>query len=59
MKLIKTSEKIIIWMHRNKITGQQIADKIGITRQAWSQKLNDNTFTVKDILILNSMGFDG
>ena len=59
MKLIKTSEKIIIWMHRNKITGQQIADKIGITRQAWSQKLNENTFTVKDILILNSMGFDG
>jgi len=58
MKLEKTSEKIIIWQHRNKITGEQIAKKIGITRQAWSQKLKDNIFNHRDIIILKSMGFN-
>lgn len=58
MKIIKTSEKVLIWMHRTGITGQQIADKIGITRQAWSQKMRDNIFSVKDIIVLQSMGFE-
>lgn len=57
MELVKTSEKINLWMFRNEITGKQIADKIGITRQAWSNKMKSNTFTVKDIMIVKSMGF--
>lgn len=58
MKLIKTSEKILIWMHRNNISGQKIACEIGITRQAWSGKIRDNIFTPKDMLTIKRMGFN-
>ena len=58
IKIIKTNEKILIWMHRNNISGQKIADKIGITRQAWSQKMRDNIFQIKDLLVLKQMGFE-
>ena len=57
MNIIKTSEKILIWMHRNKISGQSIASEIGITRQAWSNKLSDNVFTTKDLITIKRMGF--
>lgn len=57
MKIIKTSEKILIWMHRENLSGVFIANKIGITRQAWSQKMKDNIFTPKDLIILKSIGF--
>ena len=59
MVVHKTSEKIVLWMHRNNISGQLIADKIGITRQAWSQKIKNNSFSVKDLLILKSLGYEG
>jgi len=58
MQVIKTSEKIILWLHRNKITQQEVADKIGITRQAFSQKIKDNIFTIRDLFVLKSMGFN-
>lgn len=54
----KTSEKILLWMHRNNITGKEIADKRGITRQAWSNKMKDNIFSLGDLLTLKSMGFE-
>ena len=57
MELQKTSEKLIIWMHRNNISGQKIASEIGITRQAWSNKLKTNIFSVKDMLVVKRMGF--
>jgi transcriptional regulator with XRE-family HTH domain len=57
MEIHKTSEKVYIWMIRENITGQKIADEIGITRQAWSQKLRDNLFTQYDMLTLKRMGF--
>ena len=57
MELIKTNEKLIIWMHRENLTGQQIANEIGITRQAWSGKLKSNLFSVHDILTLRRLGF--
>lgn len=57
MNIIKTSEKILIWMHRTKTTGQSIALEIGITRQAWSNKLSDNVFTPKDLMTIKRMGF--
>ena len=59
MELIKTNEKIMVWMFRTGRTGQDISNKIGITRQAWSSKLKNNVFTTKDIIVLKSMGFDG
>lgn len=58
MHIVKTNEKVLIWMNRNDITGSQIAAKIGITRQAWSQKMKDNFFTAKDKAILKQLGFN-
>ena len=57
MKIIKTSEKVLIWMYRNNITGQEIADKIGISRQAWSQKIRDNIFSPFDLMTIKRMGY--
>ena len=57
IKVYKTNEKILIWMHRTNTSGQQIASKIGVTRQAWSQKMKSNTFSVNDLIVLKSMGF--
>jgi len=57
MHIIKTSEKVLIWMHRNNITGQEIAIKIGISRQAWSKKINTNVFQVIDLVTIKSMGY--
>lgn len=44
-------------MHRNKVSGQLIAENIGITRQAWSKKINDNTFTPKDLMTIKRLGY--
>ena len=49
LKIIKNSEKIIIWMHRNNKTINDIAAIIGKTRQSVSKKLNENTFTEDEI----------
>jgi len=57
MRLNKTNEKIIIWMHRNSITGQHIANEIGVTRQSWSSKLKSNVFSIGDMLALKRLGF--
>jgi len=57
MKVEKTNEKIIIWMHRNKITGQRISREIGITRQSWSNKLNSNIFSIHDMMAIKRLGF--
>jgi len=57
MNIHKTNEKILIWMHRTKISGQQIANEIGISRQAWNAKMKNNNFSVGDIITVKRMGF--
>ena len=57
MKVYKTSEKILLWLYRENITQNQVAKEIGITRQAFSQKIKTNIFTIMDIAILKRMGF--
>ena len=57
MHIIKTSEKILVWMHRSKVSGQLISQEIGISRQAWSKKLSDNTFTPKDLMTIKRLGY--
>ena len=59
MKIYKTSEKILLWLHRKNKTQSEVAKKIGITRQAFSQKIKDNVFTINDIFIMQQMGFEG
>jgi predicted transcriptional regulator len=58
MKIEKTNEKVLIWMNRNDITGSQIAEKIGITRQGWAKKMKENRFQPLDMAILKNMGFN-
>jgi len=59
MKVYKTSEKILLWLYRENISQSEVANKIGITRQAFSQKIKTNIFTIMDIAILKQMGFEG
>ncbi|MFA5299985.1 MAG: hypothetical protein WC389_17500 [Lutibacter sp.] len=58
MKIQKTNEKVLIWMHRNNITNIQIAEKLGITRQTWAKKMNENIFTIGEMITLKRMGFN-
>ena len=57
MEVIKTSEKVVIWLHREGISQSQVAEKIGITRQAFSQKIKTNIFTIMDMFVMKGMGF--
>jgi hypothetical protein len=54
----KTSEKILLWMHRNDKSGQDIADEAKITRQAFSSMMRSNTFTPKVLLALKRLGYE-
>ena len=58
MKVYKTSEKIVLWLYREGLSQSECAEKIGITRQAFSQKIKTNIFTIMDIAILKQMGFE-
>lgn len=58
MQIINTSEKVLIWSHRTKKTQQWLAKQFGVTKQAVSQKINDNMFSVGDIIKLRSLGCD-
>ena len=44
-------------MHRNKLSQQNLAECLGVTRQAISQKIKDNIFTNSDLIKLQSIGF--
>jgi transcriptional regulator with XRE-family HTH domain len=59
MEIQKTSEKLLIWMHRNNITQLELANKMDITRQSLSKKIKENVFMVADIIKLKSLGFKG
>ena len=54
--LEKTSEKVLIWLHREDKTQQWLAEQMGITRQSVSHKINDNIFQIRDIIVLKSLG---
>jgi len=58
VKLIKTSEKVIIWLHREEKTQQWLADQLGQTRQAISQKIKENYFTASDLIKIKYLGFN-
>lgn len=59
MQIIKTSEKVLIWLHRNKKSQQWLAEQLGVTRQAVSQKIKDNIFTTSDLMKIQRLGFTG
>ena len=54
--LIKTSEKVLIWLHRENKSQQWLSEQFEVTRQAVSNKITDNIFSPKDIMILKRLG---
>lgn len=55
--LYKTSEKVLIWLHREDKTQQWLADKLGQTRQSVSQKIKNNYFSESDLTRIKILGF--
>jgi len=56
MKVFKTSEKVLLWLHRTNRSQQSLANEFGVTRQSVSQKIKDNIFTAGDIIKLQRLG---
>jgi DNA-binding XRE family transcriptional regulator len=54
-RIVKTSEKVIIWMSRNNRTQIEMAAELGITRQTFAQRLKDNFFTIEEIVKLKKL----
>lgn len=40
------------WMYRSHMTQEDVANELGISRQAYNYKLRHSTFTYKDLLII-------
>lgn len=55
IRIYKTSEIVLIWLHRNGKTQQWLADQMGITRQSLAAKLKDNSFSVADLSTLKRL----
>lgn len=58
VEINKTSEKVIIWLHRENKTQQWLAGQLGQTRQSVSQKIKENYFSVGDLIRMKSLGFN-
>lgn len=56
VRLYKTSEKVLIWLHRTNKTQVWLAEQLGVTRQAISGKITDNSFTAGDVIKLTQLG---
>lgn len=57
MKIIKTSEKVLVWMHRTGKTQLEVSKAMNINRQALAQKIKENVFSVSDVMNLKRLGF--
>jgi len=57
VEINKTSEKVIIWLHRENKTQQWLAEQLGQTRQSVSQKIKENYFSETDLIKIKSLGF--
>jgi DNA-binding XRE family transcriptional regulator len=57
-EIIKTNEKLIIWMHRSRYTQEEIARELHITRQTLSAKIRDNYWTAAELQALKRLGVE-
>lgn len=57
MEVIKYSEKVLIWLHRNNNSMKWLSDKLDQTRQSISQKVRDNNFSTFDKSQIAGLGF--
>lgn len=58
VKIYKTSEKILLWLHRNNKSMKWLANQLHQTRSSISQKIKNNMFTIGDINKLKNLGCD-
>lgn len=56
LEIYKTSEKVILWLHRSQKTQQWLADELGQTKSAINGKIKNNCFTVGDIIKMKVLG---
>lgn len=54
-EIYKTSEKLIIWMHRSRFTQQDVARELFIRRQTLATKIKDNYWIGLEIEILKRL----
>lgn len=52
------SEKLKIWMMRNKKTQIEVASMLGITRQTLADKMETNFFKAGEIIKLKELGVE-
>ena len=57
-KIIKTSEKLIVWMHRSRYTQIDVANELGVTRQTLASKIRDNYWTRFELETLKRLGVE-
>lgn len=56
--IIKTSEKLIIWMHRSRYSQLEVAKELYVTRQTLANKLKDNYWTRFELATLKRLGIE-
>jgi len=54
--VIKTSEKVLLWLRREGLTMTWLAEKLGQSKARISQKVKSNDFSKHDILIIRGLG---
>ena len=54
--VIKNSEKILLWLHREELTMTWLAEKLGQSKARISQKIKYNDFSELDILTIRGLG---
>ncbi len=59
MELIKYSEKLLVWLHRESKTMKWLASNLSQTRQGISQKVKQNNFNSFDKSRIAELGFKG
>ena len=57
-EIIKTNEKLIIWMHRSRYTQQEVAKELRLTRQTLASKIKDNYWTGGELETLRLLGVE-
>lgn len=54
--VIKTSEKVLLWLRREGLTMTWLAEKLGQSKARISQKVKRNDFSELDILTIRGLG---
>lgn len=57
-EIFKTSEKLILWMHRSRYSQLEVARELFITRQTLAGKIRDNFWTGGELATLKRLGIE-